>query len=140
VRPAGVPAGLREAVEAYFTGLEKASAAELAGGGSADWLLEQAALESAIAARMAARAVVSIHRSLLAGATLAQVADAAGTSSAEVARRWMSWADGQRELARQVPGLGISERDYLLAAAVVSADAAGSGQTDRETRIGSPHP
>ena len=140
MRPAGVPAGLRETAGVYLAGLEEASVRELAGGGSTGWLLRQVTLESAIAARMAARAVVSIHRALLAGATLAQVADAAGLSSTEAARRWKSWADGQRELARQVPGLGISERDYLHAAVVISGDAAGSGQTGRETRIGSPHP
>ena len=133
MRPAEVPFGLRETVEAYFD-------AELAGDGSAGWWLRQAARESVIAARMAARAAVSVHRALLAGATLAQVADAAGVSRAEAAERWRSWADGQRELARQVPGLGVSERDYQRAAAVISADLAGSGQTGRETRIGSPHP
>jgi hypothetical protein len=120
-------------VDAYFAG-------ELAGDGGPGWLLGQAALESVIAARMAARAVVSMHRALLAGASLAQVADAAGVSSAEAARRWKSWADGQRELGRQVPGLGVSERDYLRAAAVIGADAAGSGDAGRETRIGSPRP
>jgi predicted nucleic acid-binding protein len=121
VRPAGVPAGLRETVEEYFD-------AELAGDGSAGWWLRQAARESVITARMAARAAVSVHRALLAGATLAQVADAAGVSRAE-AERWMSWAGGQRELARQVPGLGVSGRDYQIAAAAVSAGLAGSGQT-----------
>ena len=110
MRP-GAPAGLREMVDSYFAG-------ELAGDGGPGWLLRQAAL----AARMAARAVVSMHRALLAGASLAQVADAAGASSAEAARRWKSWADGQRELGRQVPGLGVSERDYLRAAAVIGAD------------------
>lgn len=133
MRSAGVPAGLRGTVEAYFD-------AELAGDDSAGWWLRQAARESVIAARMSARAAVSVHRALLAGATLAQVADAAGVSNAEAAERWRSWADGQRELARQLPGLGISERDYRLAAAAVSADAPGSGQTGRETAIGSPRP
>lgn len=126
--------------EAYFAGLDAASAAELAGGGSAGWLLEQAALESAIAARMAARAVVSMHRALLAGATLAQAAAAAGVTSAEAARRWRSWAEGQCELARQVRGLVVSERDYRRVAGVIAADLAGSGHTGQETRIGSPRP
>jgi hypothetical protein len=122
VRPAGVPAGLREMAEAYF-------AAELAGDGSAAWCLRQAALESVIAERMAVRAMVSMHRALLAGAALAQVADAAGVSCAEAAERWRLWADGQRELGRQVPGLGISERDYRRAAALIGADPAGPGHT-----------
>jgi hypothetical protein len=133
VRPAGVPAGLREMAEAYF-------AAELAGDGGAAWCLRQAALESVIAERMAVRAMVSVHRALLAGAALAQVADAAGVSCAEVAERWRLWAEGQRELGRQVLGLGISERDYRRAAALIGADPAGAGAYGRETRIGSPHP
>jgi len=140
-----VPAGLREAIEAYDAGLAAASPAELAGAGDAGYCLRRAALETAIAQRMAARAAVSIHCGLLAGATLAQIADATGMSSMEVTACWRAWADGQRHLGQQCPGLGITEREYQRAAAVVAAGAAvsslrGSGRAGGRTQIGSPHP
>ena len=124
MRPGGVPAGLREAIDVYYAGTAEGVAVELAWADDARYWLRQAALESVIAQRMAVRAVLSIHRALLAGATLAQVADAAGMTCAEAAERWRSWADGQRQLRRQVPGLGLSEAEYLRAAAVIG-DGAG---------------
>jgi hypothetical protein len=135
-----VPAGLREAVDAYCAGIAESVAVELAGADDAGYWLGQAGLESVIAQRMAARAVLSMHRALLAGATLAQVADAAGMTCAEAAGRWRSWADGQRQLGRQVPGLGLGEQEYLRAAAAVCAGRPGTGHAGGETRIGSPHP
>ncbi len=54
--------------------------------------------------------MVSIHRALLAGATLAQVADAMGMTCAGAAERWRCWADGQRQLGQQVPGPAGSVR------------------------------
>jgi hypothetical protein len=124
VRPGSVPAGLREAIDVYYAGTMEAVVVELAGADDAGHWLRLAALESVIAQRMAARAVASIHRALLAGATLAQVADAAGMTCAEAAERWRSWADGQRQLGQQVPGLGLSEREYRRAAAVIGEGAA----------------
>jgi hypothetical protein len=41
---------------------------------------------------------ISMHRALLAGATSAQVAEAAGTSVRIVYEQWKQWADGQRHL------------------------------------------
>lgn len=148
MKPGIVPEDLPEAIDSYRAGLSAATAAQLAGAGSAAYYLRQVALESLIAQRMAVRAVVSIHHGLLAGATLAQVTGAAGMSSAEVAARWQSWADGQRGLEQQVPGLGLSERDYRRAAAVIGAAAvADSGpvvfpgaRAGAMTQIGSPHP
>ena len=122
--PGGVPAGLREAIDVYYAGTAEGVAVELAGADDAGYWLRQAVLESVIAQRMAVRAVFSIHRALLAGATLAQVADASGMTCAEAAERWRSWADGQRQLRQQVPGLGLSEAEYLRAAAVIG-DGAG---------------
>jgi hypothetical protein len=138
-----VPAGLREAVDVYYAGIAESVAVELAGADDAGYWLGQVALESVIAQRMADLAVVSMHRALLAGATLAQVADAAGMTCAGAAERWRSWADGQRQLKRQVPGLGLSERDYLRAAAAAGArtgPAPESGHASTERRIGSPRP
>ena len=140
MRPGDVPAGLREAIDAYYAGVLQSVAVELAGADDAGYWLGQVALESVIAQRMAARAVVSIHRALLAGATLAQAADAAGMTCAEAAGRWRSWADGQRQLRRQVPGLGLSEREYLRAVAAVCAGPPETGHAGGETQIGSPHP
>ena len=56
-----VPAGLREAIDAYDAGLAAASPAELTGGGDVGYYLRRAALETVIAQRMAARAAASIH-------------------------------------------------------------------------------
>jgi hypothetical protein len=79
---------------------------------------------------MAARAAASVHYGLLAGATLAQVADATGMSSTEAAACWQAWADGQRHLGQRCPGLGVSEREYQRAAAAVAAGSC----PDRGTR------
>lgn len=130
--PAVVPAGLREAVEAYYAAIAQATAAELAGAGGAGFYLRRAALESAIARRMATCAAVSVHRGLLAGATLAQVADATGVTVAEAAVSWRAWAEPQRRLEREVPGLGLSDQDYRRAAAVIEASMAGAGILSRE--------
>jgi hypothetical protein len=133
-----VPGSLREALDAYDAGLAAASPAELAGAGGVGYYLRQAALETAIAQRMMARAAVSIHCGLLAGATLAQIADATGMSSAQVAACWRAWADGQRRLEQRCPGLGVSEREYQRAAAAAGEGA--GGRAGGATRIGSPHP
>jgi hypothetical protein len=140
-----VPTGLWEAIDAYDAGLAAASPAELTGAGDVGYYLRQAALETAIAQRMAARGAASIHYGLLAGARLAQIADAAGMSNAEVAACWQAWADGQRHLEQWCPGFGVSEREYQRAAAVVAAGAAadslpGSGHAGGRPQIGSPHP
>lgn len=134
MRPGSVPAGLREAIDVYYAGTAESVAVELAGTDDAGYWLGQVALESVIAQRMAVRAVLSIHRALLAGATLAQAADAAGMTCAEAAERWRSWADGQRQLKRQVPGLGLSEHEYLRAAAAAGAGSAVRAETEPETR------
>jgi hypothetical protein len=134
---------LREAIDVYYAGIAESVAVELAGADDAGYWLGQVALESVIAQRMAALAVLSMHRALLAGATLAQVADAAEMTCAEAAGRWRSWADGQRQLKQQVPGLGLSERDYLRAAAAAGTrtdPAPESGHANTERRIGSPRP
>ena len=136
-----VPASLWEAIDAYRAGLAAARPAELAGAGDAGYYLQQAALETAIARRMAARAAASIHHGLLAGATVAQIADATGVSSGQVAACWRAWADGQRHLEQRCPGLGVSEREYRRAAAGAAAGSLpGPEHAGGVTRIGSPHP
>ncbi len=60
--------------------VDAATAAELTGGGSAALYLRLAALEAVIERRIAAHAVISIHRALLAGAPVTQIAEVTGLS------------------------------------------------------------
>jgi hypothetical protein len=73
--PAG-DLGLWEAVALLQDAVGAATVAELTGGGSAAWYLRQAALEAMIERRIAAHAVISIHRALLAGAAVPQIGKA----------------------------------------------------------------
>lgn len=112
--------GLWEAVDAYQRAVGTASAAELAGGGDAAFHLRQAALETVIERRMAVHAVISIHRALLAGAPVTQVARATGLSPGQVAARWAAWADGQVRLGERT-GIGMTRQEYERAAAAITA-------------------
>ena len=120
-RPAG-DTGLWEAVAAYRGAVDAAAAAELAGGGDAAFHLRLAALETAIADRAGVRAVISIHRALLAGAPAGQVAEATGLTADQVAARWASWADGQVRL-RERTGTGMTREEHGRAAAVLAGRA-----------------
>jgi hypothetical protein len=112
--------GLREAVDACQRAVAAATAAELAGGGSAAFYLRLVALEAAIERRAAVHAVISMHRALLAGALVPQVAQAAGLSRSQVAARWAAWADGQVRL-RERTGVGMAPEEYQRAAAAITA-------------------
>lgn len=114
--------GLREAVAAYRGAVDAAAAAELAGGGDATFYLHLAALETAIADRAGVRAVISIHRALLAGAPAGQVAEVTGLTAGRVAARWASWADGQVRL-RERAGTGMTPEGDGRAAAVLDGRA-----------------
>ena len=118
--PAGM--GLWEAVEAYRGAAGAATAAELLGGGSAAFYLHLAALETVVADRAAVHAVISIHRALLAGAAVGQIADVTGLSADRVAARWTEWADGQVRL-RERTGIGMAREEYDRAAAVLAGRA-----------------
>lgn len=111
--------GLREAVDAYRDAMDAATAAELAGGGSAAFYLQLAALETAVADRAAVYAVISIHRALLAGTAVGQIADVTGLTADQVTARWAAWADGQVRLREQI-GTGMTREDYDRAAAVLA--------------------
>lgn len=113
--------GLREAMDAYQRAVDTATAAELAGGGDAAFHLRQAALEAVIERRVAAHAVISIHRALLAGAQATQIAQATGLSLGQIAARWAAWADGQVRLGERATGLGMTREEYERAAAAVAA-------------------
>ncbi len=116
--PAG-DVGLWEAVALLQDAAGAATVAELTGGGSAAWYLRQAALEAVIERRIAVHAVISIHRALLAGAAVPQIAQATGLSRSQVAARWAAWADGQVRLRERI-GTGMAREEYERAAAVVT--------------------
>jgi hypothetical protein len=109
--------GLWEAVDAYQRAVDAASVAALTGGGDAGFHLRLAALEAVIERRMAVYAVVSIHRALLAGASMTQIAQATGLSQDQVAARWAAWAEGQVRLGEHT-GLGMTRQEYHRAAAI----------------------
>jgi hypothetical protein len=118
VSAAAAGTGLREAVDAYRDAVDAATVAELLGGGSAAFYLHLAALEAAIADRAAVHAVISIHRALLAGALVRQIADATGLTADQVTARW-AWAEGQVRLREQI-GTGMTREEYSRAAAVLA--------------------
>jgi hypothetical protein len=114
--------GLREAMAAYREAVDAATAAELAGDGDAAFYLRLAALEAAIAHRAAVRAVISIHRALVAGATVRQLAEVTSLSADQIAERWADWADGQVRLREQA-GIGLAPEEYDRAAAALAGHA-----------------
>jgi hypothetical protein len=127
--------GLWGAVALLQDAVGAATVAELAGGGSAAWYLRQAALAAVIERRIAVYAVISIHRALLAGAGVAQIAQATGLSRGQVAARWAAWADGQVRL-RERTGVGMAAEEYRRAAAAITA--CGGGLPDGAVRADQP--
>lgn len=117
--PAG-DLGLWEAVALLQDAVGAATVAELTAGGGAAWYLRQAALEAMIERRIAVHAVISIHRALLAGAGVPQIAQATGLSRSQIAARWAAWAGGQVRL-RERTGVGMAAEEYQHAAAAISA-------------------
>jgi hypothetical protein len=116
--PAG-DVGLWEAVGLLRDAVGAATVAELTGGGSAAWYLRRAALEAAIERRIAVHAVISIHRALLAGAPVSQIAQATGLPRSQIAARWAEWADGQVRLGERT-SLGMAPEDYQRAATALT--------------------
>ena len=110
-------------MDAYRAAWATATVAELTGRGEAAFYVRQAALETVIADRMRVNATISIHRALLAGASVEAIAHVLGSSSGEIVQRWRGWADGQRRLNTECRGLGLSPRDYDQVAAGVEAAA-----------------
>jgi hypothetical protein len=102
--------------------------------------------ETVIADGMRVSAVISIHRALVAGASVGVVAHVLGTSPTEVAERWRGWAEGQLRLSTQCPGLGVGRREYDQVAAVLRAGSSVGGTDEvvcrdcqgESTQIGSP--
>lgn len=138
------------AMDAYRDVLAGSTVAEIAGGGDRAYHLRRVALETVLAERMRIRAVINLHRALLAGAPVGEIAHLLGVDPAEVAHRWHGWADAQRELNARCPGLGVGARDYARVAAALAAATCGQGVEDgfvgrcacrdRDTQIDSPRP
>ena len=112
--------GLWEAVALLQDAVGAATVAELTGGGSAAWYLRRAALEAVIEQRIAVHAVISIHRALLAGAVVPQIAQVTGLSRSQIAARWAAWAGGQVRLGERT-GAGMAPEEYQRAAAAIIA-------------------
>lgn len=114
--------GVCAAMDAYRAAFAAASVAELAGGGRAAYHVRQAALEAKIAEGMRINVMISIHRAVLAGASAGELAHVLGVSRAEIAQRWRGWANQQRQLNAQCPGLGVGEGEYSQVAAALRAE------------------
>jgi hypothetical protein len=140
-----------QALRIFDEDFRRASMAELTGAGSVAYCLRQAALEMVIAEQMRVRAVISVHRALLGGVSVSEVAHVIGSSCADVARQWRDWAEGQRHLNTLYPRLGLDQREYDQVAAVI--DRADGDAEDKpplsftqcacpvtSTQIGSPRP
>lgn len=80
---------------------------------AADSHLREVAGMAALAAWLTRWTPIHVHAALLAGATVQQAADAAGTTPAELFAAWSTWAAGQRNL-RQRPGstIGMVEAEH----------------------------
>jgi hypothetical protein len=142
---------LWEALDAFGAAFAAASAPELTGAGGGRYYVRQAAVENVIAERMRVRATIGVHRALTGGVVAEEAAHVLGVSVGELAGRWRQWAEGQRRLRQECPGLGIGQAEYEQAA--VGFDGAGLlGGGDEaghfpscscpaaSTQIGSPRP
>lgn len=83
-------------------------------------VLEELAVMSALRAWLERWTPGMVHRALLAGATVAEVAAAAGTDSSGLADLWVPWAERQRDLWVQTQ-LGVSPAEFATVGAVFSA-------------------
>jgi hypothetical protein len=134
--------GVFEALDAYRDEGCRASVAELTGAGGPGYYLRQLALASVVAEWMRVGAVISAHHALLAGAGVGEVAAAMGCLCPVLIRRWRSWAEGQAELERRVPGLGLSAEVFALVEARLAGvcdGCAGTGHEDVGRHVGSPY-
>lgn len=65
--------------------------------------LDEVAVMAALAAWLRRWLPISMHRALLRGASIEEVAAAAGVEFREATRMWREWSDGQRNLQREMP-------------------------------------
>ena len=134
--------GVWAALDAYQVQASRAGVAELTGGGGPGYYLRQVALESVVVEWMRVSGVISAHHALLAGAGVGEVAAAMGCSCSTLICRWRSWAEGQVELARRVPGLGLTAAAFALVEGRLGGVCDGCVETGHEQmsrHVGSPH-
>lgn len=83
--------------------------------------LAEVAVMSGLIHRLTSWRPIHIHRAILAGAGVDQVAAAFGGTVSGVADAWASWAEGQRNLRRREGRWGVSDDEYERVAAVFAA-------------------
>lgn len=93
---------------------------ELAGYRSVAEELEELAVMSTLASWLMRWSPITMHSALLAGATAAQVAAAAGDTVEVVAERWRQWATGQRHLNQTNQRFGVPLDEYNRVAVVLA--------------------
>jgi hypothetical protein len=67
--------------------------------------LDEVAVMAALASWLRRWLPISMHRALLRGASIEEVAAASGVEFREATRMWREWSDGQRHLQREMPHL-----------------------------------
>lgn len=70
-----------------------------------DAQLNELAVMSGLAFWMKTWLPIHMHRALMVGASVEEVAEACGLEFAEVTKAWREWSDGQRHLLEQVVGM-----------------------------------
>jgi hypothetical protein len=84
--------------------------------------LDQVATMAALARRLHGWLPIHLHRALLVGASVAEVAAAAGMHPFDMAVRWREWSNGQRHLQSQIPGLTDRSAEYDRVAAILATE------------------
>lgn len=74
--------------------------------------LDEVAVMAALASWLRRWLPISMHRALLRGASIEEVAAAAGVEFREATRMWREWSDGQRSLQREKPYLPDHTAEY----------------------------
>ena len=93
--------------------------------------LSELACMSALAQWLARWQPINIHRALLKGASVEDVAAAFGGSADETARAWYQWADGQRRWSTG-GRLGLTAGEYEKISAIFTA----AGITPPDDEVG----
>lgn len=84
--------------------------------------LDQVATMAALAGWLTSWLPISIHRALLAGATVDEVSAASGLDAFEVTVRWREWSDGQRHIQTVYPNLPDHTAEYDRVAEILAAE------------------
>lgn len=79
-----------------------------------DGQLDEVATMAALSWWMTHWLPISVHRALMAGASIEEVAEASGMQFAQVTNAWRTWADGQRSLQSEHANLPDHTGEYDL--------------------------